>query len=343
MYNQQILAYTILGICFILGIIIICWNRQRERSQEFQSKMRVEFQRKLDNEFSDQLHKLEAQRSQISINNQTISGINARISDLDREMNEKIAMNKSLKLAREEELNDFIATKKDAEEARIQKELDDWACSSQEAQEFMQNERLALLDQEYNIRKDTCQSELDHIQAELEDYRKKRNTINEDILRQRELNDKRSFYCIDISDDAKSDINYLLSIINKFHNKETIYKLIWSEYIQRPFKSMLNRVLGARDPKNVIYMIKNLETEEIYIGKTKAEASKRWTEHLKTSLNIGTIGRSNIHKALFNNWDNFAFTILEEVSDDQKLNDRERYYINFYQSDIYGYNIKSGG
>lgn len=106
---------------------------------------------------------------------------------------------------------------------------------------------------------------------------------------------------------------------------------------------MLNRVLENRDPRNVIYMIQNLDTKEIYIGKTKAEVSKRWTEHVKTSLNIGSISRTKIHPALFNNWDRFAFSILEEISDNANLNEREKYYINFYQSDIYGYNIKSGG
>ena len=78
-------------------------------------------------------------------------------------------------------------------------------------------------------------------------------------------------------------------------------------------------------------------------GKTKAEVSKRWTEHIKTSLNIGTISRTNIHKALFNNWDKFSFTVLEEIPSDVNLGEREKYYIKFYESDIFGYNIKSGG
>ena len=35
-------------------------------------------------------------------------------------------------------------------------------------------------------------------------------------------------------------------------------------------------------------------------------------------------------------------SILEEVKDD-KLGDREKFYINFFQTDKYGFNIKSGG
>lgn len=340
MYNQQILAYTIIGICFILGIIIICWNRQRERNQEFQSKMRAEFQQKLDNEFNVQLHKLEAQRSQISINNQTISGINARISDLDREMNEKIAMNKSLKLAREEELNDFIAIKKDAEEARIQKELDDWACSSQEAQEFMQDERLALLDQEYNIRKDTCQSELDHIQAELEDYRKKRNTINEDILRARQVAEHKDFYSIQIDSDTLHDINILSAMRDRLYKEVGLDQIIYNVYIAKPVREMTKRVLGGKDPSG-IYKVTSLSTGEIYIGKSTTVAS-RWINHCKSAYGLEGVADSQFQRAL-KKQGIFMFTweLLEEVPKDQ-LTEREKYWIDFYDTTKYGFNMRKG-
>ena len=106
---------------------------------------------------------------------------------------------------------------------------------------------------------------------------------------------------------------------------------------------MLKNVTGGKEIKCVIYKITNTNTQEIYIGKTKADVTKRWTEHIKTSLNIGTVARSKIHDALFRHWDEFTFEILEEVSYESKLSQREKYYINFYQSNIYGYNMNSGG
>jgi hypothetical protein len=39
---------------------------------------------------------------------------------------------------------------------------------------------------------------------------------------------------------------------------------------------------------------------------------------------------------------NFTFELLEEVPKDQ-LNEREKYYIDFYDSKKYGLNIRSGG
>ena len=106
---------------------------------------------------------------------------------------------------------------------------------------------------------------------------------------------------------------------------------------------MLKNILGATDPRNVIYSITNLKTNEIYIGKTKAEVSKRWSEHIKSSLNIGTIKSAKIHEALYNHWDEFTFAVVEKVPLEENLSMREKFYIDFYQSNIYGYNLKSGG
>ena len=187
------------------------------------------------------------------------------------------------------------------------------------------------------------QQEIDAAKAELADYKKKQDAVNEAILRQRELDEKQDFYRVKLTDEAKQDIKYLISIVDNIKNSALLYKLIWSEYIQKPFSTMLKNVTGGREIKCVIYKITNTNTQEIYIGKTKADVTKRWTEHIKTSLNIGTVARSKIHDALFRHWDDFTFEILEEVDDESKLSQREKYYINFYQSNIYGYNMNGGG
>ena len=203
---------------------------------------------------------------------------------------------------------------------------------------------------EVRLRKESMQAELLLIQSiindaknELDDYRKRQQAINEAILRQRELDEKQDFYRVKLTDDAKQDIKYLVSIIDNIKNSTLLYKLIWSEYIQKPFGTMLKNITGGKEIKCVIYKITNINTQEIYIGKTKADVTKRWTEHIKTSLNIGTVARSKIHDALFRHWDEFTFEILEEVDDESKLSQREKYYINFYRSNIYGYNMNSGG
>lgn len=185
--------------------------------------------------------------------------------------------------------------------------------------------------------------ELAILLEEIDDFKKKQTVINEEILRRRELEEKQEFFKIKLPECDKQDIKYLLSVIDNIKNSTLVYKLIWSEYIQKPFNQMTKNITGGKEIKCVIYKITNTNTGEIYIGKTKADVTKRWTEHIKTSLNIGTVARSKIHNALFNHWDEFTFEILEKVDDETKLSTREKFYINFYESNIYGYNMNSGG
>ena len=198
------------------------------------------------------------------------------------------------------------------------------------------------LEKIYNEYKQMYSNELEEYETQVKEWKAKITAINEQIRHEEELQNSINYHRIQLSNSDKEDIQYLLSIEENIHNKQLLYKLIWSEYLQKPFNKMINDCFGARVPKNVIYCIEQIDLKKKYIGKTSAEVSKRWTDHIKNSLNIGTIKRQPIHEALYKNWDNFTFSILEEVKD-EKLGDREKFYINFFQTDKYGFNIKSGG
>lgn len=194
----------------------------------------------------------------------------------------------------------------------------------------------------YIAQKAQMQTEIDQIKAELEIERSKRAAINEEIREAEEKEKYNELHSVQLTENEKEDIHFLLSLEDRLHNKQALYKLVWSTYLQQAYKNTFNNILGSRDPRNVIYCIENINTGKKYIGKTSAEVSKRWTEHIKTSLNIGSIKSTNIHKALYNHWDEFIFYIITETEKD-KLSEMEKYYINFYESDKYGYNIKAGG
>lgn len=196
-----------------------------------------------------------------------------------------------------------------------------------------------LQEEIFTERESEIQEELNKILAELNEWKAKRDAINEQIRKEEELENEIDFHRIQLNKNSKEDIFYLLSIEENIHNKELLHKLIWSEYIQREFNQMIKNVLGNRSPKNVIYCIENINNKKKYIGKTKGEVKSRWTEHVKSSLGIGTISHQPIHDALCGHWDEFTFSILEEV-EDEKLSDREHYYITFFDSHKYGYNVK---
>lgn len=218
-------------------------------------------------------------------------------------------------------------------------ELEQTIKEKEKEKEFQFNNFINKINEEkeFNLK------EIELIKKEIIEYQDKRHSINEEILRQRAIEQKNTFYQLQITPQEKEDINFLLSIESKLTNKTLLRKLIWSEFLIDKVSLLLKNQFGINIPKNVIYMIKNEKDQKIYIGKTKAEVSKRWTEHIKSSLEIGTLSNADIHKALFNHWEDFSFSIIEEVKDEDKLGDREKYYIKFYESNIYGFNLKEGG
>lgn len=86
-----------------------------------------------------------------------------------------------------------------------------------------------------------------------------------------------------------------------------------------------------------IYKIENLKNGKIYIGQS-IEIERRFQKHLVAKDDF------YIHKALRKyGKENFTFQIIEEC-DLKILNEREIYWINFYNSLIpNGYNMNSGG
>lgn len=92
-----------------------------------------------------------------------------------------------------------------------------------------------------------------------------------------------------------------------------------------------------------IYCIENIKTHKKQIGQS-VDIDSRWNSHVN-ELKRGVHHNDYLQKS----WDKygkdyFKFYILEYCEKD-KLDEREIYYINFYQTmdRKYGYNLKTGG
>lgn len=179
------------------------------------------------------------------------------------------------------------------------------------------------------------------IQQELEKHQAMRAAVNEDIMRERKLQEQSKFYTINLSEQEIADLLMIKELAPRFNNRELLNKIIYESYIKRPLQEMTKRVLEGRSPSG-IYKITRKSTGEIYIGRATA-VDKRWTEHVKMAFSIGSIAHSTLHTLMEKEgvW-NFTFELLEEVPKEQ-LNEREKYYIDFYDSKKYGLNQKNGG
>lgn len=185
-----------------------------------------------------------------------------------------------------------------------------------------------------------AQIELDKVRDELADFQKKQQVVNEEILRRRQVEEQQDFYRINLDETAISDMQILLSIREKLTSHENLDKLIYDAYVAKPVMEMTKRVLGGRAPSG-IYKITRLKTGEIYIGKS-TDVKKRWSEHAKTAYGVGSIAHSILHTTIKRDGiENFTFELLEEVPKD-KLTEREKYWITFYNSKEYGLNERVG-
>lgn len=87
-----------------------------------------------------------------------------------------------------------------------------------------------------------------------------------------------------------------------------------------------------------IYKITNQITGEVYIGQS-IRIKQRWREHCINSVN----GTTQLYQAMRNyGLKNFSFDVIEEC-DKEKLNEREIYWISYYDSFNKGYNMTPGG
>ena len=185
---------------------------------------------------------------------------------------------------------------------------------------------------------DKINEELKEITAALEEERTKRAAINEEIRRQKEVEEQQDFYRIQLDPNDKDDVEILRSVAPRLRHPEAINKVIWTGYYQKPLAELRKRV-AVEGPG--VYKITRIKTNEIYIGQA-VNVSTRWADHCKAALGVGTLASSQLHRAMAQDGcENFTFELLEEVPKD-KLRERESYYIDFYDSKNYGLNTISG-
>lgn len=91
-----------------------------------------------------------------------------------------------------------------------------------------------------------------------------------------------------------------------------------------------------------IYKIINNINDKIYIGKTTRTISERWKEHQKDYLRIEESKRPLYVAMRKYGIENFAIEQIEEVSI-ELLEEREKYWIEYFSSFKYGYNATIGG
>ena len=197
-----------------------------------------------------------------------------------------------------------------------------------------------ILDNSYQETQLLYLKELDNYKKEINKLKETKNAIIEAKLREEENKLKTEFFMLKIPEIDLKDAKILLEIENKLANPRVLKMLIWQSFYQKPMTQLCNNVVG-NSIKVGIYKITNQINGKCYIGQSNDIAS-RFKQHAKCGLGIDAPVSNKLYADMQKyRLENFSFEIIELCSL-AELNEKEKFFISYYQSDKYGYNSTIG-
>ena len=215
--------------------------------------------------------------------------------------------------------------------------------SSKAAQNYFENLEKAYehADAAHAEKLARLKEEQDAAAADLNNLKETRKAAYEAVLKEKEIKEKSSFYTVQLDKKCLHDISLLNSISNQLIDSRPLNMVIWTSYYSKKVNELCSRIIGT-EIKSGIYKITFLPTNQCYIGQAK-DLKERIRTHIKAgSCHIDTPSNNKLYEKMGkNSIQNFTFQILEYCSI-EKLNQKEKYYIDLYQSYDYGFNSNRG-
>ena len=255
-----------------------------------------------------------------------------RLRDLQDTINTTIDNQNQLAQTAYENYCENLENKKRIKEQEIL-ESEEWLNKALEKHQEEVLNNMEILDSKYKKEKDKIEEDLEQLKAT-------RAAIIQANIKEKEIEENSTFYCLTISEIDKADIKMLENIKPQLNKPRVLSMLIWSTFFQKPMTTLCNNIIGTSTVTG-IYKITNQVTKECYIGQS-VDISKRWKDHAKCGLGIDTPAGNKLYKAMqtYGIW-NFSWEVLEQCSKDL-LDEKEKYYIELYDSYNFGYNSNTG-
>ena len=176
---------------------------------------------------------------------------------------------------------------------------------------------------------------------ELKGYEDKIASYIESQKRELEKANNLEFYKLTLDEFELSDVNRLLELAHSLNQPDILRKLVYKTYFEKKMNDLLGRVVGANSNVSGVYKITHIDTGLCYIGQA-TDIKERWRKHLKCGLGIDTPVTNSFYQGMikYKPW-NFTWEVMALCPKD-KLNETEKYWIDFYQSKSWGWNSKGG-
>ena len=241
---------------------------------------------------------------------------------------------------KKKQLNNFYSTETEEIKKRIQ---DFKEVASQAANLYADNLQEVYSHAEARYEEKITRLEVDYSKAaaSLQQLKETRKAAYEALLKEKEIKEKSIFYTVQLDKKYQHDINLLNSISNQLIDSRPLNMVIWTSYYSKKVNELCARIIGTKI-KSGIYKITFLPTNQCYIGQAK-DLKERIRTHIKAgSCRIDTPSNNKLYEKMKDNSiQNFTFQILEQCPI-EKLNQKEKFYIDLYQSYDYGFNGNRG-
>lgn len=230
---------------------------------------------------------------------------------------------------RQDELDRTFEEKKAHYDTLLNEALKECGKQTEKALEFTNNKL-----QEYTEANELFDKKIAECKARFESIEK---TLRQYDAEQQE----KLFYTIQLPEEFQEDIEFLLTTVAaKVQHPDIISKLVWTEYVKPNLDDTFKRIEIKPEPG--IYKLTSLLNGKCYIGKS-TDVKKRIADHFKSVVGIKSIADQAVHHAIlkegFWNWQIEIITYCDK----EQLSELEKYYIEFFKTQEFGYNRNAGG
>lgn len=308
-------------------------RRHNERKQQFEQELKIE-QEKYNSEidFLEQQRKLMKEEQYKRLADMGHS-YEVKTKDLERGYEAKAKM-------LEEQATRAAQQRQEAMEKEITEEQKKLSFTLQKLQadykdkEEELNKNFFQMSEQINLKKAA-------LTEEIEKYEARQNEIIARFKEDEEKKNKLDFYRMVLTTAEVEDVRKLRSIADQLNNPTILYKLIWENYYKTKFSELIGRIAPAKAGCG-IYKITNIENGKVYIGQTKQSFNDRLRSHVRRGLKAEPTTNNKLYNAMWEEGpENFTFEIVCQCKSEE-LNEKEKYFIEFYKASEWGYNSTKG-
>lgn len=339
------LLYILLGI---LAGGVVCWLGLRpylKRTVEEDKRVAKENEIRAAELASTQqaLHNTQDElantRTLLASEKTTVANLHEQVSAATRTLNdlrqEKDRLNETINY-----LHSQAATVKtnvqDALDADLEKIQADYEAARLAAeQEYIDS--IGTMSEQMGTLIDSKYQDLEAVQQQINSAKSVMASINEEKARNEA---EASLYMLSVTADDLTEIRALRNVAKTFRDATPVNKLIWSLYYQKPYKDLVLKYLGEEKTCG-IYSITDTTTGKRYVGQS-VDVATRWADHIKRGLGADKGSDTKLYAAMKEHGvENFKFELLERVPR-EKLNEQERFWIEYFDTAKTGLNITKG-